>query len=311
MWPLLLHAAMTHPMGTRAEIATAIASTTVDPAAQSCDPAVRANAMGVVFRLSYPYEHARAPLYVSLFTERLRPSEDAMGTTAALWGLFLQLPTKQTLYGLTTHVNPNPSAVDACMAQLGLMHSVLEGDNTYLVEPTLNIFQRLLELAPYDTKRLVEPVAVAARIIAFTQHPHEGLRFAALLTVNEFTRCHGLQDGLMSDLFVALRDCLVAVPVVPPASRDAPRSEDLVREAVGRVHSAAGPFTTERVTRMAFCHGRRASAGWYEASPLRGGFRPVPSVATVPSPQRGGYGQTPRLHRYHRTRRRRGCGRRR
>jgi hypothetical protein len=34
MWPLLLHAAMTHPMGTRAEIATAIASTTVE----SCRP---------------------------------------------------------------------------------------------------------------------------------------------------------------------------------------------------------------------------------------------------------------------------------
>jgi hypothetical protein len=223
---------------------------------QSCDPAARANAMGVVFRLNYhPPKHGTAPLYVSFFTERLRPSEDVMGTTAALWGLFLQLPTKQSNNrpaknsSFATHANPNPPAVDACMARLSLMHSVLEGDNVRWVEPTLRIFQRLLELAPTDTKRLMEPVAVAARIIGFIQHPHEGLRFAALLTVSWFTYYHGLQDELVSDLFVALRGCLVAVPAVIPTGGDAPRSdseEDLVREAVGRVHSAAGAFTSEQ-----------------------------------------------------------------
>jgi hypothetical protein len=215
---------------------------------QSCDPATRADAIGVLLRLSYcSGPHVPLPRYLTLFTERLRPSEDAMGTTAALWGLFLQLPTKEP--NSRGFGNQKPLAVEACMAQLGLMHSVLEGDNTCWVEPILRIFQRLLELAPYDTKRLVEPVAVAARIIALTQHPHEGLRFAALLTVSEFTRCHALRDELVSDLFVALRGCLVAVPAVIPAGGDAaPRSdsEDLVREAVGRVHSAAGAFTAEQ-----------------------------------------------------------------
>jgi hypothetical protein len=214
---------------------------------QSCDTAARADAIGVLLRLSYcSGPHVPLPRYLTLFTERLRPSEDAMGTTAALWGLFLQLPTKEP--NSRGSGNQKPLAVEACMAQLGLMHSVLEGDNTCWVEPILRIFQRLLELAPYDTKRLVEPVAVAARIIAFTQHPHEGLRCAAILTVSEFTRCHGLRDELVSDLFVALRGCLVAVPAVIPAGGDAARSdsEDLVREAVGRVHSAAGAFTTEQ-----------------------------------------------------------------
>jgi hypothetical protein len=219
---------------------------------QSRGAAVRADALGVLLRLSYQCNHGTAPQYLALFNERLRPNDDAMGTTAALWGLFLQLPTKETYSMGFGYMKP--SAVDACMARLSLMHSVLEGENTCWVEPTLKIFQRLLTLAPPAAKRLVEPVAIAARIIGFIRHPHEGLRFEALQTTNWFTPL--LQDEQVSDLFVALRGCLMPVPVVPPAGGDVPRSngeKDLVREAVSRVHPPAVAFTTkERFKRKAF-----------------------------------------------------------
>jgi hypothetical protein len=223
---------------------------------QSCGTAVRADAMGLLLRLCYQCTrpHVPAPRYLALFIERLRPNDDSMGTTAALWGLFLQLPTREWHKQVVTHANPNP-AVDACMARLSLMHSVLEGGNTRWVEPALKIFQRILELEAPVAKRLLEPVVVAARIIALIQHPHKGLRYAALMTIYWFTQLHSLHDELVRELFVALRDCLIAVPAVIPAGGDAPRSdsEDLVREAVRRVHpGAVAFFSHEWLKRVAF-----------------------------------------------------------
>jgi hypothetical protein len=213
----------------------------------SCETAVRADAMGLLLRLSYQCNHSTAPRYLALFNERLRPSEDAMGTTAALWGLFLQLPTTQP--SRRSEFGSQSPSEDACVAQLALMHNVLESGNTCWVEPTLKIYQRLLEIGAPIAKQLV---VVAARIIAFIQHPHKGLRYAALLTINWSTKW--LQGELASDLLVALRDCLVAAPAVIPAGGDAPRSdgEDLVREAVGRAHPPAVAFTTQDFTFAAF-----------------------------------------------------------
>jgi hypothetical protein len=212
---------------------------------QSCDAAVRADAMGVVLQLSCACHERMVPTYLAVFSDRLRPSKDAMSTAVALWGLFLQLRAKSSPQPPPANTAPNQLAVDACMARCDQMRSILDNGNASWVEPTLKIFHRVLILSLPEGKMLLTPAA-AARIIAFIQHPKEALRFAALQVIE--AALPFLPEALLSNLFVALRGCLALQPAVPLDGENAPScDEDLVRKAVGRVHPPAVAFARDQI----------------------------------------------------------------